>query len=387
MMLFWAIAVVLTLVSIGAIVLFLPKADKGETVAEHAADEAVYRDQLASLEREIERGSLDAPTAAEARAEIARRLLYARERQETAARGRLPNAFLIASVLAVPLIAGGIYAVLGEPDMPAQPLEARLKADPRNDSIGNLIARAERALAADPSDARGWSALAPIYMRVGRYADAANAFRALVRLQGESGRLLAALGEAEIAAGGGVVTAEAKQKLERAVELEPQEPRARYFLALAKRQEGDNAAAVRLWNELAESEAEGSPWFAAARQAAQLAAAEPAGEAPVPRGPDREAVAAAAEMSADDRQAMIGQMVAGLDERLKEQGGSIDEWLRLINAYRVLGDMEKGQNAVRRALEAFEKDEPAQTKIRSAAEALSQSGDAPGPEDNSETRS
>ncbi|OXS99435.1 c-type cytochrome biogenesis protein CcmI [Notoacmeibacter marinus] len=385
MTLFWIIAAVLTLASIGAIVLFLPKAETADAVAEHAADEAVYRDQLTSLEREIERGSLDAPTASEARAEIGRRLLHARDRQKGDDRGRLPSAFLIVSVLAVPLVAWGLYGFLGEPDMPAQPLQARLQADPRNDSIGNLIARAERALAADPSDARGWSALAPIYMRVGRYDDAASAFRALVRLNGESGSLLAALGEAEIAAGGGIVTADVKQRLERAVELEPSEPRARYFLALAKRQEGDNAGAVQLWNELAESQDAGSPWFEAARQAAQLAAAEPAGDAP--RGPDREAVAAAADMSADDRQAMIGQMVAGLDKRLEDNGGSIDEWLRLINAYRVLGDMDKGQDAVRRALEAFPEDEPAQTRIRSAADALSRSGNAPSPEVNSETRS
>ncbi|MCP1198118.1 c-type cytochrome biogenesis protein CcmI [Notoacmeibacter sp. MSK16QG-6] len=382
---FWLIAAALTLAAIGAILLFLPKPTPDESIAEHAADEAVYRDQLASLDREIERGSLDEPSAAEARAEIARRLLQARDRQEDNDHGRLPNAFLMAAVLAVPIVAWGFYGVIGEPDMPSQPLEARLKADPSTDSIENLIARAERALASNPSDSRGWGALAPIYMRVGRYDDAANAFRALIRLRGESGSLLAALGEAEIAAGGGIVSAGAKQRLERAVELEPKEPRARYFLALAKKQEGDSAAAVQLWNKLADSQKEGSPWFSAARQAAQLAAAEPAEEAA--RGPDREAVAAAADMSADERQAMIGQMVAGLDRRLEENGGSIDEWLRLINAYRVLGDMEKGKDAARRALEAFEDDESAQTKIRSAAEALSRFDDAPQPEKESETRS
>ncbi|WP_210209455.1 c-type cytochrome biogenesis protein CcmI [Notoacmeibacter ruber] len=385
MMMFWTIAALMTFAVMAAILFALPKQGLATENANAAADEAVYREQLAALDREIERGSLDEPTAAEARAEIGRRLLHAREQHEERQRHRVPKVYLFLALLAVPLGAWAFYSVLGEPTLPSQPLQARLEQDPRQSSVSELIARAERALNENPSDVRGWAALAPIYMRVGRFEDAANAYRALLRLSGESAPGLAALAEAEIAAADGVVTADAKTRLERALELQPAEPRARYFLALAARQEGDTAEAVRLWNELAESQEPDSPWFAAARQAAQLAAAEPAAEGGP--GPSADDVSAASKLSTEDRQAMIGQMVSGLDARLEENGGSIDEWLRLINAYRVMGDTEKGTEAVRRALKAFEGDEAAREKIRSAAEALSQSGDAAPPSDDSETRS
>ena len=61
------------------------------------------------------------------------------------------------------------------------------------------------------------------------------------------------------------------------------------------------------------------------------------------RGPSAEDMAAAADMTAEDRQAMIGSMVEGLASRLANQGGTPDEWARLIGALGALGQTDRAR--------------------------------------------
>ncbi|MGB1214395.1 MAG: c-type cytochrome biogenesis protein CcmI [Pikeienuella sp.] len=83
-------------------------------------------------------------------------------------------------------------------------------------------------------------------------------------------------------------------------------------------------------------------------------------------GPDAEDIAAASEMQPDDRQAMIRGMVQRLDDRLMANGGSADEWLRLVSSYSVLGDGPKAEDAANRARAALAS-EPGQLAILNAA--------------------
>jgi cytochrome c-type biogenesis protein CcmH len=46
-------------------------------------------------------------------------------------------------------------------------------------------------------------------------------------------------------------------------------------------------------------------------------------------------------MSEKDRGEMIRGMVARLADRLKENGGDVDGWQRLLRAYMVLGERDK----------------------------------------------
>ena len=177
----------------------------------------------------------------------------------------------------MPLVSWGLYSALGSPDLPSQPLAARLAADPAKQPVDELVARAEAHLAANPDDGRGWDVLAPVYLRLGRYADARR--RPTQRDQARSARTAAreaGLGEAIAAAAGGMVTADAQAAFQRALELEPQHPKAQFFLASALAQaRPDRRGRGRL-----EGHAQGlpadSPWLGAVDQA--LAEAEqPAG--------------------------------------------------------------------------------------------------------------
>jgi cytochrome c-type biogenesis protein CcmH len=58
-------------------------------------------------------------------------------------------------------------------------------------------------------------------------------------------------------------------------------------------------------------------------------------------------------MSAEERSEMIRGMVSGLQERLFDEGGSPEDWARLIQALGVIGDVDGAAEAFRRARDAF----------------------------------
>src|SRR5690606_41621445 len=77
--------------------------------------------------------------------------------------GKLARVIAVVAILAVPAISWGVYGALGSPNMPAQPLAARLTKDPSQASIEELVAPADAHLAPYTDDVRGWEVLAPIY--------------------------------------------------------------------------------------------------------------------------------------------------------------------------------------------------------------------------------
>lgn len=66
-------------------------------------------------------------------------------------------------------------------------------------------------------------------------------------------------------------------------------------------------------------------------------------------GPDADSLAAAADMSAQDRDAMILSMVEALRDRLRTTPDDTEGWQRLARAYGVLGDAEAAFDALARA--------------------------------------
>jgi cytochrome c-type biogenesis protein CcmH len=69
-----------------------------------------------------------------------------------------------------------------------------------------------------------------------------------------------------------------------------------------------------------------------------------------PSGPTAADVADAAEMDEEDRTAFIRSMVDRLAARLESQPDDLDGWMRLGNAYRVLGHPAAARDAYRRAV-------------------------------------
>ncbi len=371
-MLFWILAALLTLAA--ALAVMKPFASrKGTSTDETSHDIEVYRDQLDELSRDVERGLIGKDEAEQARAEIGRRILKATDASHDTAKsdpsGRAVRFTAAAAILAVPLISWGLYTITGSPGMPAQPLQARLEQDPSNASIEELVARAEAHLADNPQDVRGWQVLAPVYMRLGRFADAQTALRAILRLSGDAPEVQAALGEAIAAASQGIVTADAEAAFEAALKADPANPKARFFLALARAQEGKMDEARQGWRDLREAQPQGSPWREAAVQALASADGNASG-APATPGPTQEDVAAASQLSSGDRQAMIEGMVSRLDEKLRDNPDDPEGWRRLVQSYMVMKKPDEARDALDRGMAALGADTEAGKALAALARDL-----------------
>lgn len=85
-------------------------------------------------------------------------------------------------------------------------------------------------------------------------------------------------------------------------------------------------------------------------------------------GPDADAMAAAADMTPEDRAAFVRSMVDQLQDRLATEGGSAEEWARLISALGVLGDTEQA-GAIHAEAQARFADQPGALALIDAAAA------------------
>ena len=373
-MLFWVIAAILTLGASLAVLLPLTRGGKGaSTSSDH--DLEVYRDQLAELERDAARGLIQPAEAEEARAEIARRILRlgnVGQVDQPGARQASRAARLVATsaVLVVPLLSWGLYSQLGSPDLPSQPLAERLAKNPADSSVDELVARAEAHLAANPSDGRGWDVLAPIYLRLQRFSDAVTAYRNAIRLDGDTAAREAGLGEAIANAAGGIVSADAQSAFEQALKLDPANQKAAFYLAMALAQEGRLAEATAAWQKMLGLLPPDSPWRGAVQQALAEAANRSVESGEPAKGPDAAAVDAASSMAPQDRQAMIDTMVAGLDEKLRQNPRDTEGWMRLIRSYVVLGKADQARDALHRGIAVFGADSDEAKKFTAFAASL-----------------
>ena len=154
----------------------------------------------------------------------------------------------------------------------------------------------------------------------------------------------------------GLVTAEAHTVIGKALALDPKLPKARFYDALALKQEGKTAEAKAAFEAFLKDTPADAPWR-------QMLLAEMQDMTAKPPALDQQTMADASSMSADDQQAMIRSMVDGLDQKLAANPDNLEGWLRLIRARTVLGDTDKARAAYEKALETFSGNEDALAQI------------------------
>lgn len=265
---------------------------------------------------------------------------------------RSGRGLLIALALGVPAASAAGYAYLGNPSLKDLPLAERdepaVLAERDRNNYRQLTGMLAEQMRERPDHLEGWQMLTRAYRNLEEWDFAIEAWQRAIRLKGEK---VAAEDWAELAVmivqrADGQVTPAAANVVARALKLDPSNPEGQHLKALARAQEGDLAGAIEGWERMLASAPPDADWRAPIAQYLAQAKAELAAPA---RGPSADDVAAAREMSAEDRDAMIQSMVAGLAARLEEQPDDPQGWLRLARAYGVLGRVGDAAEALDKA--------------------------------------
>lgn len=397
-MTFWLAAVAM---AVGVAALLARAMLRGAAGGTAVTDLDIYREQLAEVERDRDRGLIDQTEAERLRVEVSRRLLDADRKAQGAASGAPEPrraTRLAAAVTAVTVLAGGLglYALIGAPRYPDLPIKARIAmaeearqnrpgqasaepeaglSQPRADldqRHAELMQRLRATLSERPDDLEGHVLLARNEAALGNFVAARKAQERVLEIKGDAADAgdWANYALLQVYAAGGYVSPEAEAATAEALRRDPSNGIARYLTGLLYAETGRPDLAFRVWRPLLEESPPEAPWSAAIRdrigEVARLAGARYQPSPPL--GPSAADVAAAGDMSSEERQQMIRGMVEGLAARLADSGGPAEDWARLITALGVLGENARAGRIYAEAQDVFAANADDLAVIRSAAE-------------------
>lgn len=354
-------------------------------------DLAVFRDQLAEVDRDLDAGRLSPAEAVAAKAEIERRMLRAvdaKAEDDIAAAGDAGGqSYGVAFPVALGLVVAGasvaLYLNIGEPGANDVPFAQRTDVGSVSTAAGpgggadatQMIGQLQERLRANPNDVAGWVTLARTHRALSDHQAAVRAFERAIQITGQSAppEMLSDYGESLVFEAFGTVSPRAVETFQQALAKDPRDIKSRFYIAMSRSQSGDYRGAIALWRGLAADAPADAPWLPAVRDRMSDAAmrggiipievppeypsvvAQPgvgsglrgaiAGDAQ----PDRETVQAAQDMSPEDRQAFIQTMVQRLADKMEANPSDVEGWLRLGRAYRVLENEERADYAFGRA--------------------------------------
>lgn len=380
---FWAVAGAMALAVLAVLVQAMRQAPAAAEAA-GAADLRIYRDQLSEIDRDLARGTLPQAEAVRLRTEVSRRLLEADRMTQAAIHAPQGRGFAPGLVVIVGLIGGTLwmYDWLGAPGYPDLPLKTRIAMSdevyqnrptqaeaeaaaparppvPVDPEFAALMDKLRQAVKTRPDDLRGLELLARNEAGLSNFIAAKVAQMAVVTAKGAAATAEdhAALAEITILAAGGVITDDAERALVAALQADPENGTARYYSGLMFAQVGRPDRAFAMWRPLMDQSPSDAPWIAPIRaqiegmaMAAGVTYTLPEADAP---GPDAADLAAASDMTPQQRQAMIAGMVGQLSDRLASQGGPAADWARLITALGVLGEMDRATEILAEAQGLF----------------------------------
>ncbi|MGX9355381.1 c-type cytochrome biogenesis protein CcmI [Roseobacteraceae bacterium S113] len=336
-----------------------PVLRRSEARVDHAEGAlAIFADQIAEVDREEARGLITPSDAEAARVEIKRRMLSTAKTRTAASHGSSAKWPMFALALMAPAFGGLIYAQVGSPGAQSLPFADRAEERAGDAEIIQLTNELRARLTNDPEGGPtdGWVLLGQTYMRMNRPGDAALAFGRIADRPDANSSVLSQYAEALITAEGGIVTNRAVVIVERARALDARNPAALYYWALWLNQEGRTAEAIEAMGARISQEGEYRPWmdFYVATMSNM---STQAGGPPLAletfltpqRGPSQDDIAAAQDLSEEERAAFIRSMVDGLAARLEEEGDDLDGWMQLGRAYMVLGERENALAAFQSA--------------------------------------
>lgn len=216
------------------------------------ANLAIFRDQLAELEREKTEGSLAEGDFDQAKRELQRRLL---EEVEPAADEAAPASHAptrktaIALLILLPILGLLGYGILGNPRA-LDPSQTVAPPAMTQDQIEGMVAKLAERLKANPDDPKGWLMLARSYKSMGRYAEAVDAYGKAGQLVDENPDALASYAETIAMAEGKGLQGKPMQLVEKALKLDSKHAHSLFLAGAAAMESGDNKKGIAYWEAL-----------------------------------------------------------------------------------------------------------------------------------------
>ncbi len=360
MTVFIVIAVLLTLLALAWLVRPLLWQATGVGVSSQRLNASIYRDQLESLERDLERGVISAADCEASRDELQLRLLDDTEEPATLASpsgtsfwtGRRTAALI---ALLLPLGAAGMYWWLGSPES----IDPVATQKGHQDQVAQMVDALAARLKASPDNPKGWAMLARSYKVMGKLAEAEEAFLKAGDLVNTEPDLLVDYADLIAVRANNNIEGRPLALVNKALSLNPQHPMGLMMSGVAAYRRNDFALAVAQWEKLLQVLDPGSPDaqqveadIAEARAKAGLPAASraAAGSNSVAGASEAGKLPAVDPAIADAMSPeKINQMIDNLAARLKTNPDDLAGWVRLARAYKVQGRLPEAEQAFGKA--------------------------------------
>jgi cytochrome c-type biogenesis protein CcmH len=291
---------------------------------------------------------------------------------ESVETSKIPRMVLFGALIVLIIaIAIGASRNFGEPtgEEPAAMLANGKAGAPGPDAV---IASLEERTRKEPKDVEAWQLLGWSYFENGRYQDSAGAYGKATQLEPDRAVYWSSLGESLVMADEtDPMPKAAKAAFDKAIALDPKDPRSRYFLAVSKDLAGDHEGAIGDWLALLKDTPKDAPWetdlirtieqvgqinkidvakrLASANSNRSAAAPNSVAAAPIP-GPSKADMAQAAKLPPGQQQQMVVSMVEGLEAKLEKNPGNIDGWIMLMRSRMTLGETVKATAVLKKSL-------------------------------------
>ncbi|RKT51308.1 cytochrome c-type biogenesis protein CcmH [Azonexus fungiphilus] len=250
----FALYAILIIVATAALVLpslWFGKRRRAVDADRKAANLAIFRDQLAELERERSEGSLTAEDYEQARSELQRRLLDEVDVADgdTAASPPTSRPTAIVLLLLLPIAAMGGYALLGNPAA-LDPVNTAPQKQMTAADIEGMVAKLAAKMQDNPDDMNGWVMLGRSYKMLGRYAEAVDAYAKAEAFIAQDPELLASYAETLAMASGKGLSGKARTLIDQALKLDPKHAHSLFLAGAAAMEAGDAKNGIAYWEAL-----------------------------------------------------------------------------------------------------------------------------------------
>lgn len=249
---FWVVAAALTLAVIGVLAVPLMRREASRPTAEQdRSNIALFRDQLAELERDRAQGLLSDDQFEQARVELGRRLLSDVASDAAPSVARQAGAWRYAVLACVPIAAVLAYLALGTPQaLDPAALSAKADSADRRAQLAQLTERLAARVRDNPDDPEAVILLARSLQLLGRAPEAVKAFARAIKLVPDSAQLHADYADVLVSAAHGEWTPAASAALAKALELDPSHPKALWLAGTEAYARKDYRSALAHWEKL-----------------------------------------------------------------------------------------------------------------------------------------